>query len=83
MSKIQEAIDFFEYSDTYDKKLVIEDIISRMDEMADVRFEETSIYWDHEYVMDLDYFTEEFYSELIKRVCNALKSFQKEESAAE
>ena len=75
-AKLQEVIDFFELGEGYDKDEVIADILGEMKELKGYAADEIGLEWDGEELIILTDFADNFYNEIIEKVCSVLKSFQ-------
>jgi len=75
--KLQQIIDFFELEEGYSKNDIISDIIGEIKELQGYSSDEIGLEWDGKYLMNLDDFVNDFYYKLIERICNVIKSFQK------
>lgn len=73
---LQEIIDFFEQEEGYDKDEIICEILHEIKGLKGYDADEIDLKWDKEELMVLYDFVDEFYSKLINKVCNVIKSFQ-------
>jgi hypothetical protein len=83
MSKLQEIIDFFEFEEGYDMNEVINDILGEIEGLKGYAADEIGLEWDGEDLMVLQDFVEEFYSKLIEKVCNVIKSFNSDDECGD
>ena len=76
--KINEAIDFFESGNGFDKRELITDWIGEIKEIKGNSADEVGLEWDSKTLMTLDDFASQFYDKIIEGVCNVLKRFKAE-----
>ena len=74
--KLQEIIDYLELKEGYSKKEVIDDIVLGIKELKGNSPDEIGVEWDGEHLMVLEDFAEEFYDQVIKKVCNVINSYK-------
>lgn len=78
VNKLQEIIEFFELEEGYDKDEIIRDILFEIKELKGNYSDEIILMWDEEELMVLCDFIDRFYSKIIEKMCNVIKSYQKE-----
>lgn len=76
--KLNEAINFFESGDGFDKKELIADWVDEIKEIKGNPVDEIGLEWDGKTIMTLDDFASRFYDKIISGICNVLKSFKTE-----
>lgn len=77
-AKLQEIIDFFELEQGWDRGELISDILHEIKGLKGYAADEIGLEWDGENLMVLDDFVQDFFTILISKVCNVIKSFQNE-----
>ena len=79
--KLQEIIGFFESEDGYEKDEVISDILEDIKELRPYFADEIILHANDTDLIALDDFAKKFYDEVIKGVCNVIKSFRSDADA--
>ena len=77
-NKLQEIIDFFELEEGYDKSEIIADMLDEIEEIKGYFSDEIGLVWDDKELMVLSDFVDKFYSKIIEKICNVIKTFQDE-----
>jgi len=77
-NKLQEIINFLELEEGYDKSEIIADMLDEIEEIKGYFSDEIGLVWDDKVLMVLSDFVDKFYSKIIEKVCNVIKTFQDE-----
>jgi len=77
-NKLQEIINFFELEEGYDKSEIIADMLDEIEEIKGYFSDEIGLVWNDKELMVLSDFVDKFYSKIIEKICNVIKTFQDE-----
>jgi len=77
-NKLQEIINFLELEEGYDKSEIIADMLDEIEEIKGYFSDEIGLVWNDKELMVLSDFVDKFYSKIIEKICNVIKTFQDE-----